>query len=183
MEYHVRRQHGYLYYTACCLVLLAAFLLQSAGLFPALRGVRPLLMVALVCALSVLHGVGAAFAFGLTGGVLCDLVSSAPDGFHAIAMSLLALAISLLVEYLFNQRLITVGLLSLGGCALYYLALFLFVELPKGYEGVAAYLWKASLPGALYTWLFVLPFYFGARYLTYLSQRERGHKGPGGSWK
>ena len=183
MEYHARRQHGYLYYTAWCLVLLAAFLVQSTSLLPALRGIKPLLLTALVCAVGVFNGVTASFAFGLAAGVLTDLTSVAPDGFHALAMSLLALTVSLLVEYLFNQRLITAGLLSLGGCLLYELALFLFLELPKGYEGVGAYFWRVSLPAALYTWLFVLPFYFVARYLAYLSQRDRGHKGPGGSWK
>ncbi len=183
MEYHVRRKHGYLYYTAWCLVLLAAFLVQSTGLLRALHGVRPLLLVALVCALSVFNGVTASFLFGLAAGVLTDLTSVAPDGFHAIAMALLGLAISLLVEHLFNQRLITVGLISLGGCLLYELALFLLLELPKGYEGVGAYFWRVSVPAAFYTWLFVLPFYFAARYLSYRSQRERGHRGPGGNWQ
>ena len=183
MEYHVRRKHGYLYYTAWCLVLLATFLVQSASLFPAVRGVRPLLLVSLVCAISVFNGVGASFAFGAIAGALIDLTSGAPAGLHTLTMALLALILSLLVEYRFNQRLITAGLLSLGGCFLYYLALFLLLELPKGYEGVGAYFGRVSLLGAFYTWLFVLPFYFAARYLAMISQRDRGHKGPGGSWK
>lgn len=183
MEYHARRRHGYLYYTAWSLLLLAAFVLQSGGVFPALAGVRPLPVLALVCAFSIFNGVAPGFAFGLAAGVLMDLTSGSPDGFHAIAMSLVGLVLALLSEYLFNQRLLTAGILSFAACGLYELALFLFAELPKGYEGVSGYLGKVTLPSLLYTWVFVLPFYFLARYLRNASQRERGHKGTGGAWR
>ncbi len=183
MEYHARRRHGYLYYTAWSLILLAVFVLQSGGVLPAVAGVRPLPVVALVCAFSTFNGVAPGFVFGLAAGVLMDLTSASPDGLHAILLALMGLVLALLSEYLFNQRLLTAALLAFFACGLYGLALFLFVELPKGYEGVSGYLVKATLPAMLYTWLLVPLFYFLARYIRNAAQRDRGHKGSGGVWR
>lgn len=173
MYYRTRNQHGYLYYTSLGLIMLVLFVIQSVPLLPRIAAVSAMPLLPLVFCISVFNNEAVGFVFGLLAGLLMDITSAATDGFNALVMTLFGLAVALLTEYLFNDRLVTTCLLSFIFTAGYYLLYWLFFIVGKGYSGAGIYLLRFSLPAAIYTWAFTLPFYYLARYIRKVSLRDR----------
>ncbi len=173
MYYRSRIQLGYLYYTSLGLILLLTFIAQSVPLLPKIASVLPLAVLPLVICVGVFNNETVGFVFGLFAGLLCDITSAAYDGWNAILLALIGLGVALLTEYLFNDRLVTTLILSGGFAAVYYLLYWLFFILSGKYDGAWLYLMRFSLPAALYTWAFTLPFYYLIRYVRKLSIRDK----------
>ncbi len=153
-------KHSYVYYTLLGLALAAVYFIQvSTPLLPEIWSARPMPAFIFMLCFAAFGGEGAAIISGLCLGIATDVVSAAPDGFNAVTMMLMGLACSLLATYLFNTRLPAAAVLCGIFTALYYLLYWLVCVAFKGYEGAFDYLWRFSLPSAVYTWLFVFVFW------------------------
>ncbi len=155
-----KRKHNYIYYTLLGISLAVVYFLQSSTpIFFAVGGVRPIPAFMLMLCISAFGGETAAIISGLLLGIVTDVCSTSPDGFNALTMMLMALSCSLLSTYLFNSRLpagaVMCGLFTL----LYYLIHWIVCVVARGYPYAFTYLWRFSLTGALYTWLYVFLFW------------------------
>ncbi len=177
MYYKMLNRHNYIYYASIGLIGLMTFFIQATELLPAVFGVRALPLFALVLCVSVFSNVTSSFVVGLCAGVLMDMVGAAFDGFHALALVLTAVVCSLLTEFLFNDRLVTTLVLSLGFTALYYFVYWLCFIAFRGYPSAGLYLLRYSLLQTIYTVLFVVPFYYIIKYIRTASSNSPQGRG------
>lgn len=154
------QKHSYIYYSAIGLMLSAVYFIQtSTGLIPELFGVLPNPAFVLLIVFAMFGGEWAGIVAGLALGIATDVISAAPDGFNSLLMMLVGFVSAVLSVYLFNRRLPAAMLLCAICCAVYYTALWAVRVLPDGYDGAWLYLLRYSLPSALYSWLFIFPFW------------------------
>ena len=155
-----KNKHSYIYYFAVGLLLAAVYFIQSStGLLPEIFSVRPNAALTLLVCFAMFGGEWAGMISGLCLGIATDVISAAPDGFNALFMMITGLVCALLSTYLFNRRLPAAMVLCGICCAVYYVAYWAVRVLPAGYDGAWLYLARYSLPAALYSWLFVFPFW------------------------
>ena len=153
------QRHSYIYYSGIALILAAVFFIQSSTeLIPKIFSVAPGPAYVMMIVFAMFGGEWAGIFGGLALGIATDVISTAPDGFNALFMMLTGLISSLLSVYLFNRRLPAAMVLTGGGISLYYFVLWLVDILPRGGD-VWLYLLRYSLPSALYSFLFVFPFW------------------------
>lgn len=155
-----KRKHSYIYFSVLGIALALIFFLQtSTPLFIPILGVRPMPAFVLMLCISAFGGQTTGIVSGLALGIATDVISTSPDGYNALTMMLMGLACSLLATYLFNSRLPAAAVLCGIFVAAYYLINWIVCVVARGYEGAFTYLWRFSLPGAIYTWLFVFIFW------------------------
>ncbi len=177
MYYRLRNQHNYIYYTGLAMVLLATFMLQALPVFPRVFSVLPLPLIPLVVCIAAFNSEVTGFICGLCAGILMDIISPTVDGFNAIALLVIGLACGLLTEFLLNDRLLTTALMCVCACALYYFAYWMIVIMPHGYAHAGLYLVRFSLPQLVYSSVFVVPFYYFARWMRDLSVKDYSKRG------
>ncbi len=155
------RKHSYIYYSVMSLMLAAIYFLQaSTELIPAIYGIKPNPAFVFMLLFAMFGGEWAGILGGLALGIATDVISTAPDGFNSLFMMIAGLVAALLSIYLFNRRLTATMVLCGCGVAIYYIALWLVTVVPQGYSGTFAYLVRFSLPQAVYSFLFVFPFWW-----------------------
>ena len=154
-------KRSYIYYSVMSIVIAVIFLLQtSTGIIPTVFGVKPNPAFILLILFAMFGGEWAGILGGLALGAATDVISAAPDGFNALFMMLVGLVSALLSIYLFNRRLPAAMVLTGLGAAVYYFVLWLVTVVPQGYCGAGLYLVRYSLPQAIYSFLFVFPFWW-----------------------
>lgn len=165
----MRDGRHYSHYIIISIIFAAVYLLQSGlGLLPSIFSVRPLPMLALVTVIAMFESKATAFAFGLCGGLLMDVLSFRISCFNTVYLTVAAVVVALLIELLFNNAPLSAAVLGGAVCAGYYLIYWLIYLLPSG--DALMFLLRYSLVGALYSWAFIMPFYFMMRAL---EKRER----------
>ena len=165
----MRDGRHYSHYIIISIIFAAVYLLQSGvGLLPGIFAVRPLPLLALVTAIAMFESKGAAFAFGLCGGLLMDVLTPRISCFNTVFLTVAAVSVALLIELLFNNAPLSAAVLGGIVCGAYYLVYWLIYLLSGG--DALMMLLRYCLPGAVYSWAFTLPFYFLMRAL---EKRER----------
>ncbi len=170
------RKYSYIYYSAIGILLAGIYFLQvSTPIIPVIFGVKPNPTFVLMILFAMFGGEWAGIISGLLLGIATDVISPLPDGFNALFMMLAGLVAALLSIYLFNRRLPAAMVLAGSAVTVYYLAVWLVGVLPQGYDGVLDYLWRFSLPQAVYSFLFVFPFWWLLDLLSRPSKRKDSH--------
>lgn len=122
---------------------------------------NPLLPMALLIPICMFSSEITAALSGLAVGIFMDAVAATPQGFNAIVLMLLGLAVPLIVKHLFNNNILS----SIVLCALCTAAYFVlrwifcfafFVTLTEN----LTYLMQTAFPSVLYTCVFAVPLYY-----------------------
>ena len=150
----------YIKWTAYGLLLLAAFLLQSAPRALQIAGAKPLLLVPLVVAIALFTGPIGGGAAGAAAGFLWDVYADCLPGFHGLFLLVIGCGCGLLVVLLMRNNQLTAVLLCAGALVLQVLYDWGLSYLLLGYDRPFAALWYTYLPCALYT-LLVSPLVYG----------------------
>lgn len=130
-----------------------------------ISGASPLLIIPLLTAFSMFFDELYAAFTGLAAGICMDAFTSGTYCFNALSLMLLGLAVSFTVHYLFNRNIRSALVLSLFCCAVYYFLRWLcFYAFGSGAEDSFLYLFRYGFPSAVYSALFVVPFYFLERF-------------------
>ena len=159
------KKHTYLHYTVLGVLFLFLFLLQYAGVFPAIQGARPLLLVAVTITSAMFLRQWAGAAFGAVAGMLMDAVTGGTGCFHTLTLLIFGCAAGLLITCLFNNTL-GVSLLLQAGFLLFYVTLrWLFFYLIPGYDNPGYLFVKYGLGDFIYTFVLSIPLYFLIRRL------------------
>ena len=140
-------------------LLLLAFVLQTSVSVWSIAGIRPILIVPFVVALSMQEREVFALVFGLLGGFLWDYSSGTIAGFHAMVLMICCVVISLAVTYYMGNHFLIALMFCAGTMILQGLLDYLFGYVIWDYEGSGWALLREILPTAAYT-VAVTPLFF-----------------------
>lgn len=159
------KSRTYLHFTALGVLFLILYLLQYAGVFPPIGGVRPLLLVSAVIAAAMFLRQWGGAVFGCAAGLFMDAVTSGASSFNTLVLLLIGCACGLLITCLFNNTLGVGFLLQAGFLALYVLLRWLFFYVLPGYDNAAHILLQYGLGEFFYTLVLSVPLYLLIRRL------------------
>ena len=131
-----------------------------------IKNATPMLLLSLLTAFSFYSSMYASVIAGLISGALIDSVAQSGYCFNTIIMLVIAVAVNVIANTLFNKNIFAAFALSLLVCALYYIALWLcFHLINRTMEDSLIYLFSYALPSAVYSSVFILPFYYFYKFL------------------
>ena len=120
------------------------------------------LLVALIMFTSELGGV----LTGVTVGIVIDSVAATPNGFNTVTLTLISFGAAIASHYLLNRNIKAAVTLCLICAALYFAARWLVTFAFAGdIAGSLTYLIRYAAPSAVYTTVFVIPFFYIERQL------------------
>jgi len=146
-------------YATYSILLILLFSMQSApGLFE-VGGIRPMLIIPFVIAVSVFEGEITGAVYALAGGLLCDFTSTMLLGVNAFIFFVFAVITGLLSRYLLRPTIVNGWFFStltaiLRAAVEYYLMYSMW-----GYEYAPMMFWKKLFPVAIYT-IIITPILF-----------------------
>ena len=127
---------------------------------------QPILCLSLLVAVSMFSSEWSSAFAGLVLGFFFDSVSSSSSVFNTVIMFIIGLGVSLITHYIFNNNILSAAALSVISSVIYFLLMWLlFYGIGKGAEQSAYYLFRIAVPSAVYTAVFIFPFYFLERAL------------------
>ena len=146
-------------------ILLIAF--QYNGVFSIkILSANPMLPLALLVACCMFSSELTAAFTGLLVGIFTDSAASTPQGFHAAVFMLIAVAVSLIAKHLFNNNIFASFALCLLCSIFYYVLRWIFcLAFSLSFTENLTYLMRTAFPSALYTAIFIIPFYYLERAL------------------
>jgi rod shape-determining protein MreD len=143
------------------LLLIVFFTMRHSGLAPLSIGqATPLILLPLVVSISIFYGENVGLLTGFLTGAFMDSVSADSSCFNTLFMLICSAVCGMLSSGLLNRNLKAAICLSVGTSFAYfslkYLIFFVFSGVSVDYSYFALYL----VPSAVYTSLWILPFYF-----------------------
>ena len=148
------------------LFLLILFLLQTTpGLLPVMGKAGAMLLIPAVVCIGMFERETAGAFFGLAAGLLWDMVSAQPVGFHSIILMCIGCMSGLLITHLMRNSLLSGLLLGIAGIVLHSMLYWVFFVLLRGYAGAITLLCLQFFPSMVYTACFIPLFYFIIRIL------------------
>lgn len=130
-----------------------------------ISGISPVLILPLLTAFSMFHSPIASALTGLIAGIFMDSCTIGSYCFNAVALLLLGTAISLASSNLFNKNIGSAAVLSVITCGIYHISQWLvFQTFGKGFTESVMYLLKYAAPAAVFSAIFIFPFYFLYKY-------------------
>lgn len=147
------------------LIFFLSLFFYYTGMLPiAIKGIAPLLILPILTAFSFFHSPLACALTGLACGVFMDSCALGSYCFNAIVLLLIGTFVSLAASNLFNKNIFSSLVLSLIVCTVYFLLLWLVFHTDGSINDSLIYLLKYALPSAVYSAVFILPFYYLFRY-------------------
>ncbi len=143
----------YVRWTGYGLLLLVAFLFQSAPHSLEIAGIKPLLLVPLTVAIGLFTGPMGGGAAGAVAGFLWDIYADCLPGFHGLFLLCIGCICGLLVVLLMRNNLLTATLLCAGTLVLQVLYDWGLTYCILGRDHPLQLLGDVYLPTALYTLL------------------------------
>ncbi len=127
----------------------------------------PFTVLPLLVAYSVFATPLKSFFVGLICGICIDSVAVGAYCFNALCLMLTALIVCLTANNLFNKNIWAALVISLVTAILYFTLNWLIFYMPAlSAEENLTYILSYAFPSAVYTALFILPFYYLFRYLS-----------------
>ncbi|MBP3692036.1 MAG: rod shape-determining protein MreD [Clostridia bacterium] len=150
----------YLTHITTSLILALLYLVQySFGLIPKINGATALLLVPAIIAIGARMGEWCGFTYGLMFGFLLDSISADTVFFHTICLALIGFFAGFLISHLFNRNIISVIILGLGGCFVFFTSKLLVYAF-SGCTGILSYFMYHSLPSTIYSFVFIVPLFY-----------------------
>ena len=156
------RKHNPLITVANIFIFFVVIIFQISGAVDiSIKTATPILLLPLLTAYAVFNPLTYCAIAGLVAGACLDSIANGAYCFNTIALFLLSVAVSLAANNLFNKNIRAATALSFITSGLYYLLLWLFFyawNMPEGDS--MRFLLSYALPSAVYTAIFIFPFYF-----------------------
>lgn len=120
----------------------------------------PVMSVAAVVTVAFYYGEWWGFTAGILSGIFADAVTSGSYCFNAVMLLLIGLCSGILLRKYLNRNIFSALTLSGVANGIYFLISGMFFLANNGAFQGAEYLLLHSLPSAVYSALFIIPFYF-----------------------
>lgn len=145
------------------IIMMAAMLQNTQGLFPEIFGVRAMLLIPAVVCIGMHERDIAGLFFGLFAGTLWDAFSAGPPNFNAMMLTAVGYFCGLLIGTIMRNNIMTALLLSLSSIFIYNTAYWFLAYAVKSYDNIFRVYLVFYLPSVLYTLLFMPFFYYIVR--------------------
>ncbi len=130
-----------------------------------IKTASPLLILPLLSAFSIFSSPSKSVLAGFIAGASLDAVC-AKFGFNTVCLMLISLAVCLAANNLFNKNIRAAVVISLISASLYFICLWVTFHLfGATIEDSLGYLLKYGFPSAIYSAVFIFPFFYIYRYL------------------
>ena len=147
-------------------IFFTLFLFHYSGASIRIANANPISVLALLVAVIMFSSERTGVCTGIALGILLDSVSMTPVGFNTVALTFISFGAVIVSHYLFNRNLKSAVTLCLLCVVVYYIARwFAGFVFAAGIQSGLNYLITAAAPSAVYTTLFIFPFFYLERYL------------------
>ena len=148
------------------LLFFFCFILHYTDSFDiSIKHAAPLALLPLLTAYSMFSPVGISAAVGIITGICMDGCSGSTACFNSIAMIIIAVFVSAAAENLFNRNVRSALVLAVLSSVFYYIFRWaVLYAFSSGAHDNLTYLLSYAFPSALYTAVFIFPFYFLFKY-------------------
>lgn len=131
----------------------------------------PLLLIGMITAFSSFSKALPAAIMGFLAGACLDSVQSGAVCFNTATLMVMATLVWLISNYLFNKNIQSAMVLSLIMSGLYFLLRWaVFFIKPLSVQESMSYLLSYAVPSAIYSAVFIIPFYYFYKFLDKLSK-------------
>lgn len=143
------------------------YLLSSTGILTLeIKNATPLLLLPLIVSVAMAAREWVGLVFGGFCGIMLDITAAQSYFFNFLTLAVIGCACGLVCSYLVNNNFYSALLLSLSSSASYFIIHWLVFFLIPARSDSLVFLLNYSLPSAVYTSLFIVPFYFAVRFLS-----------------
>ena len=126
-----------------------------------IKTATPLLLLPLISAFFIFNNLTIAAVLGFICGAALDSVSAETYCFDTIFFFIIAAAVNLSANYLFNKNVLGALAISLISCSLYFGANWiLFHAFDRTFKDSIGYLLTYAAPSAVYSAIFIIPFFY-----------------------
>lgn len=147
---------------ALAILLLTVIQLQLA-FYPRIMNCTPLLAIPAVLVIAMLENETAAGIYGIFAGLIWDTGTGRVFGFNALFLMCFAIAVALLFEYLLRNTPLSALLFTAIFTFVHELVTWFFFCFMTGDRDFIFSLLHIILPTTVFTIIFALPLYYGAR--------------------
>lgn len=154
------------------LILLAASLQNTGGLFPEIFGVRAMLLIPAVVCISMHEREIPGIFYGLFAGLLWDAYSAHPGNINALLLTAAGFVCGALINYSMRNNIVTAALLTAAAALVHNTAAWLFSCVIPGFDGAGRLYLTFYLPSCLYTLAVMPAFYFLTRLIINKSREQ-----------
>lgn len=149
-----------------CFLVFCIAILHYNNLFTLKIGnASPVIIIPFLIIVSFYSGMWRGVAFAFAYGIYMDAVAADTLCFNTLVLGLTICVCGVLITYFFNRNISSVLLLSICASVFYFLLKWLFLFVFAGVEHNLDYLFYYAFPSAIYTALFIIPFYYVAKLL------------------
>lgn len=157
---YIEKYHSHLYY-AIGLICFGLFILQRIPMLSLKIGnACPLLLLPVVMVTACILREWTGFWTGLTCGIALDTVQNGSFCFNTIVLLLFGVSFGLLFRFLLNRNIKSIILMGFIGSFVFFMVRWFFLDFIAGDASALDILIKYEIPSAIYTALFVIPFFF-----------------------
>ena len=157
---NVEKYHPYIYGVLGLFSFLLFVLQRLSGLSLKISTATPVLLLPLVIVIACFLKEWVGFWFGFASGVMLDIFMADSRIFNTIAFIVVGIGAGLLFHYFFNRNIKAVILGGLIICFVYFFFKWLFLSVFKGDASAFALLCRYEIPSAIYSAVFLVPFFF-----------------------
>lgn len=147
------------------LFIIFVVLSGTTGISLKIANASPIFAIALLVSLSMFLSETASAFSGFIFGAFMDATSALPFGFNSVYLLITALATALIIRHLFNNNLRSAIALCLIISLLYFFLRWLIGYSGADLESSLGYLIRFGVPSALYTTVFIIPFYYLEKFI------------------
>ena len=152
-------------YALYFLLLFFAYIIQATPGLLDYYGAKAMLVIPVCVCIAVCEGELAGGIFGFLAGLFCDSSASTVFGFNAFVLTAFCAGIGLAAIYLFRRSSINVMLVGFGTIFARAFGEYFFSYMLYGYENIRGFFYWELMPEAVFTSLFILPYYFLIKYI------------------
>lgn len=163
---YIEKYHTHLYYILGFFCFLLFFLQRIPGVTLKVGNAYPLLLLPAVMVAAALLREWAGFLTGLVCGIALDTVHNGSACFNTLAFIVIGVGFGLTFRFLLNRNIKSMILAGGVGSLIFFLARWFFLVLLAGDSSAFKILFKYELPSAIYSALFVIPFFIGFKKLS-----------------
>ncbi len=162
-----KEKYGISVYCVLGLNCFFLFILQrTPGLSFKIGTATPILLIPMIVAVACFLREWAGFLFGLVCGIALDVFVGGSRCFHTVALLLIGALAGLLYHYFFNRNIKSAIIGGVCFSFAFCLARWIYLCLAQGDSSAFLMLIRYEIPSALYTSLFIVPFFYYTRWLT-----------------
>lgn len=125
---------------------------------------NPIPAISLIVAVAFFSGMWRGVTMAFLFGMFMDTVVSGTICFNTLALTFSVLVCGVLITYFFNRNISAIIVLGFIGSAGYFVLKWFFLYFLRGVAGQEYYLFSFAIPSAIYTTIFIIPFYYIGKY-------------------